>query len=62
MAIPRGAVRVPCPLCKGKGVIPTPDGKRWQICPRCGGSGYINVSVDFLPWRPDVWYHVACPR
>lgn len=29
----------PCPACKGQGMIPSPDGRQWQICPMCDGAG-----------------------
>ena len=44
--IPAGTVYRTCNVCKGKGILPTPDGRRWQVCPRCNGRGKIVVSVD----------------
>jgi len=28
-----------CPACQGQKNVATPDGKMWQACPTCGGSG-----------------------
>ncbi len=39
-----GYVEITCPVCKGKGIIPTPDGKKWQLCPRCHGTGKIRTT------------------
>jgi len=33
-----------CPTCNGRRIIPTPSGDKWQICPLCGGEGYIEES------------------
>jgi len=48
--IPAGMTEVRCNVCNGRGIIPTPDGREWQLCPRCGGSGKIRVCVD--TWKP----------
>ncbi|RLJ03494.1 MAG: hypothetical protein DRP11_00440 [Candidatus Aenigmatarchaeota archaeon] len=46
-----------CPACNGRGILPTPDGKRWQKCPRCGGRGKILVPVEeFEPWSYTVMW------
>jgi len=52
--IPTNTIEIDCPACNGRGILPTPDGKKWQLCPRCGGRGRILVNVDsYFPvrWR-----------
>jgi len=39
-----GYKEITCPVCGGKGIIPTPDGKRWQLCPKCLGRGKIKTA------------------
>jgi len=53
MAAPINTVRKTCNVCHGRGIIPRPKGNEWQICPRCGGKGYIFVSIDSVErWEP----------
>jgi len=33
-----------CPACGGRGILPTPDRSRWQVCPICFGTGYIRMK------------------
>lgn len=55
-----------CPICLGKGVIPTKDSTiagnvipgSWEMCHGCGGQGWVEVKdepVDTLSWfNPDL--------
>jgi len=44
--IPAGMREVKCHACQGRGILPTPDGRKWQVCPLCKGRGKIRVPVD----------------
>jgi len=45
-----GWTYVRCHVCHGRGIIATPDGKEWQLCPRCKGEGYVKVPSDKWTW------------
>jgi len=48
-----GRKYIRCNVCRGKGIVPTPDRSKWQICPRCHGEGVIPVPVENA-WRMQV--------
>jgi hypothetical protein len=39
-----------CKTCGGRGVIATPNGKAWQACPNCNGTGQNPQDVIRVPW------------
>lgn len=49
--VPTGMMRKECDTCNGRGIIPTPDGRKWQKCPVCDGRGYVLVPIETY-WTP----------
>jgi len=43
-----GVNYVVCDICYGKGVVLTPDCRRWQLCPKCNGRGKIPVYTPTI--------------
>lgn len=39
-----------CTTCGGRGIIATPNGKAWQGCPNCSGTGQNAQDVIRVPW------------
>jgi hypothetical protein len=39
-----------CKTCGGRGIIAAPNGKMWQTCPTCNGTGQQAQDVIRVPW------------
>jgi len=44
-----------CNVCLGRGVIPTPRGDKYQLCPRCGGTGKVRKRAPFPEDVIQIW-------
>jgi len=54
--IPMGMREKKCHVCDGRGIIPTPDRREWQLCPLCKGRGKILAPVDwYTPSYREAW-------
>lgn len=46
-----GVANTPCPTCKGQATVKTPDGRLWQRCPTCDGTGNDPGVERFFEYK-----------